>query len=92
MEREFPALRIAVKFLKIIAWIVSGVIALAGVFALFSGTAATEPYGVVGAIGLLVVAALTWLSGMILPELIEVLLAIEENTRPRHAEHKDVAA
>ncbi len=92
MEREFRALHMAVKFLKIIAWIVSGVIALGSVFALFSGTAATEPYGVVGAIGCFIVAALTWLSGMILPELIEVLLAIEENTRPRHTERKDVAA
>ncbi len=45
-----------------------------------------------GAIGCFIVAALTWVSGMIVPELIEVLLAIEENTRPRHAEHKDVAA
>ncbi len=91
MKREFRALHIAVDFLKLIAWIVSGVIVLVGVIALFSGGSGTQGYAIGAAVTCFIVAGLTWVSGMIVPELIEVLLAIEENTRPRATERTEVA-
>lgn len=74
----------AVRFLKVIAWLASGFLALIGVLVLVSATQMSQSAGVPIAtgIGCLFVAVLAWVSGMILPELIEVLLAIEENTRP----------
>ena len=82
MDRDFPALHIGVKFLKIVAWITAALIALSGIIVVVTAEPGTRGYAFVTAIGCLVVAGLTWVFGMIAPELIEVLLAIEENTRP----------
>ncbi len=83
-EARFPALRQAADLLSTLAVIVVGLIVLTGFV-----TAGVE--FAAGRTGAAIAAALisaltgwfTWLLSMIAPELIRLLLAIEENTRVR---------
>jgi len=88
-ESEFPALRMMIGILRMIAWL--GVIA-GGILAVVSlllplrdAPPAVAAYADYGRATLLVVAILfgflTWLYAMIQAELIQVLLAVEEHTR-----------
>ena len=98
MERRFSVLHVAVGLMKIAAWIALVIIVLVGIMVIVrvdqlppSDIAQRQTMLLTG-FGVIAVGILTWVSGMIVPELIEVLLAIEENTRPAHTATAKMAA
>src|SRR5262249_39864212 len=96
VEKRFKALRFIATLIKIAAFVISGLIVIAGLFAMISGAAAgtaknapIEPSvglaamftGVLGAIFLLVYAVFVFVFLYAYAEVIYLFLGIEENTR-----------
>lgn len=70
-RERFPALRFTAGALRLATWLMAGVMVLSAVPLLIQKT--TTGVG----IGVLILAMLTWVAGMVTPELINVMLSIE---------------
>jgi len=97
MEKKFAALRTIAVILKVIAWIVA-VFTVIGFFGMLVGGAALSqlgsrygqgsmmPFGIMGGVAMafyiLIIGIIWFISLLAGAELIMVILAIEENTRP----------
>ncbi len=99
MERKFRTLRTVSIILKIIAWVIAaltvigfiamlvGGAALAQFSGRYGGMGAFGPFGAVGiAFYVLIIGIIWFLTLLAGAELIMVILAIEENTRPKKTE------
>jgi hypothetical protein len=79
-DPKFPALRTAAFILKAAA-VIGTLVCLAVAVVAFFNTQNTPTMRLSIIVLYLLAAGASWVTGMILPELIEVLLAIEHNTR-----------
>ncbi|MCY0865933.1 MAG: DUF4282 domain-containing protein [Sulfobacillus sp.] len=79
---SFPAITLYTKLSLVLSWIIAGLFAIGGIVTFASHIASGSAFiGFLGMIGVWVFGFFVWLWIRIIPEVLAILIKIEENTR-----------
>jgi len=81
--KEFPAITLYTRISLILSWIVAGLFAIGGIVSFAAQASNGASFlGFLSMLFIWVIGFFTWLWVRLIPEVLEILIAIEKNTRP----------